>query len=91
MGQGETTPKRESIADRYSMYSAPKSYNIDKENIQDPYLNFVHNSIKKYDFGGVLPHEDDSKKPDNRSPAPTVDYKRTSYTPDVLKTYKIES
>jgi hypothetical protein len=83
------TPKREEDVDRYSKYSAPRP-NADKENVQDPYLSFVGKSMKKYDFSGILAHEDDSKRPEDRSPAPVVDYKRTSYTPDALRSYNIE-
>jgi hypothetical protein len=44
----------------------PKIIN-DKENefkrSDDPYVKFVSNSVKKYDYGGTLQHEDDSWKP----------------------------
>jgi hypothetical protein len=62
----------------------------DKENRKsdDPYLNFVGKSYSKYDFN-KLPQDDISKIPLDRSPAATVDYKKTSYTPDNLRSYGI--
>ena len=62
----------------------------DKENRKsdDPYLNFVGKSYSQYDFNR-LPQDDISKRPLDTSPAGKVDYKKTSYTPDALKSYGI--
>lgn len=89
--QSSTTPNRE---DNYSRYTPKYDYpKYDKENREkDPYVSFVEKSMKKYDYG-KLPHENERDyKPlqEDLSPAPKVDYKRTSYTPENFYTYGIE-
>ena len=81
------TPTREKIGNyKYTVKDINDKENIDKG--EDPYLSFVGKSASKYDFNR-LPHQDEFQKPLDRSPAGTVDYKRTSYTPDALRTYGV--
>jgi hypothetical protein len=72
----------------------PTRPKYDKENRdykEDPYLSFVQKSIKKYDYGSMPHYEDEWKKPKEKSYARKADYARTRNTPDVQKSYTVQS